>query len=507
MHAPLVRTVHFGQPRREGRAALWLFVALAAAGLTTPTTRAAKAAERPNFVVILADDLGWGDLACYESAKIKTPNLDRLAQQGTRFTDHYAGAPNCSPSRTGLMTGRTPFRVGVYNWIPEPSPMHLRASEVTVATLLKRAGYATCHVGKWHLNGLFNSNQQPQPSDHGFEHWFSTQNNAIPSHHAPRNFVRDGQPVGPLEGYSSTIIVDEATRWLDGRDTSKPFFLYVCFHSPHEPIATAQEYLDMYADESDPRAAELYGNVTQLDHEAGRLLDHLDKLGLRDSTCVLFTSDNGPAITPAHPFGSAGHFRDKKGSVWEGGIREPMIVRWPGHVPVGQVSDQPMCHTDLLPTVCDIVGIEAPTDRRIDGESVLPALLGQDDWRRAKPIFWEFDRATGGPKVALRDGDWKLLGWLDEAEMPPANAGGARERDRNTGAKLTRFELFNLKDDPGETTDRAANEPARLADMTAAMTRLFDEIRAEGPVWPVDRSPAPKKKKAGGNKKAKAAAK
>src|SRR4051794_9155748 len=156
-------------------------------------TGTAAAADRPNIVLVLADDLGYGDLHCYGEKNIQTPNLDRFASEGLRLTNCYAGHPNCSPSRTALLTGRTPTRAGVRNWIPEDSPMHLRPSEITNASLLKKAGYATCHVGKWHLNGAFNKPTQPQPVDHGFEHWYSTQNNAIPSHHNPNNFVRNGK--------------------------------------------------------------------------------------------------------------------------------------------------------------------------------------------------------------------------------------------------------------------------------------------------------------------------
>ncbi len=172
-------------------------------GAVLAVAPAAAETARPNIVLVLADDLGYGDLACYGAKDVQTPNLDRFAAEGLRLTSCYAGHANCSPSRTALMTGRTPTRVGVRNWIPQDSPVHLRRSEITIATLLKRAGYATCHVGKWHLNGEFNKPTQPQPGDHGFDHWFSTQNNAVPNHRNPDNFVRNGKPVGKLEGYSA----------------------------------------------------------------------------------------------------------------------------------------------------------------------------------------------------------------------------------------------------------------------------------------------------------------
>ena len=175
--------------------------------------------SRPNFVVILCDDLGYGDLACYGHPHIKTPHLDKLATQGMRLTSCYAAAPVCSPSRAGMLTGRTPNRSGVYNWIPGNHVMHLRKDEVTVAAMLKNSGYDTAHVGKWHCNGKFNSPAQPQPGDHGFNHWFATQNNAAPSHKNPRNFVRNGKSVGPMEGYACQLVVDEGVDWLrNGRD-------------------------------------------------------------------------------------------------------------------------------------------------------------------------------------------------------------------------------------------------------------------------------------------------
>ena len=204
----------------------WLLSCLLLTG--THSVAAAEPDRRPNIVVVLADDLGYGDLACYGHQRIKSPRIDRFATEGLLFSDCYAAAANCSPSRTGLMTGRTPYRVGIHNWIPMFSPMHVGRDEVTVAQLLQQSGYQTCHVGKWHLNGQFNLPSQPQPSDHGFDHWFATQNNALPTHHNPTNFVRNGSAVGRLKGYSAQIVAGEAIHWLGQRDSSRPFFLFVC---------------------------------------------------------------------------------------------------------------------------------------------------------------------------------------------------------------------------------------------------------------------------------------
>ena len=450
---------------------------VAAAGTGLAATRP------PNILIVLADDLGYGDLACYGHSVVRTPFLDRFAEEGVRFTDCYSGAPNCSPARTALMTGRTPTRVGVHNWIPMMSPMHVRSSEITVATLLRDAGYQTCHVGKWHLNGMFNLPGQPQPSDHGFDHWFSTQNNALPNHKDPYNFVRNGIPVGPLKGYAGHIVADEAIRWLrENRDSEKPFFQFVCLHEPHEPIASAARFTDLYPSD-DPSYSAHHGNVTQMDDAFGRLMSAVDEMGLREDTLVFFTSDNGPAITSIHPHGSAGPLRNKKGSVFEGGIRVPGILRWPGHTTAGKVSDEPICGVDWLPTLCEVAGTNAPSDRALDGASILPVLRA-GAVNRDKPLYWHFNAARGEPKVAMRDGDWKILARLTGPETKPG--GGIRAADQKAlkTAELTGFELYNLRDDIGEKKDLAASEPARLKVIRAKLETMYHEVREESPTWP-----------------------
>ena len=422
---------------------------------------------RPNFVVFLCDDLGYGDLECYGHQAIQTPNLNALADEGVRLTDCYAAAPVCSPARAGLMTGRTPNRCGIYNWIPADSPMHLRASETTVAGLLGAAGYATAVVGKWHLNGKFDSPDQPQPGGHGFDHWFATQNNASPSHRNPDNFVRNGEAVGPLEGYSSAVIVDEGIRWLSARTDDAPFFLFVSFHSPHEPVATSEEFTRMYeATSATPEEAIYYGNVTQMDHEVGRMLATLDDLGLRDDTFVMFTSDNGPETLnryrgAARSYGSPGVLRGMKLHVYEGGIRVPGIVRWPGVTKPGSVVEDAVSGVDLLPTMCAAAGVDAPTDRHLDGADVARALAGEPI-DRAKPLYWQYDAAISKPRVAIRDGDWKLL----------------------ANAELDEFELYNLREDPTERDDALEREPTRAAAMRDALRAMNAEVLAEGPTWP-----------------------
>jgi arylsulfatase A len=451
------------------------------------------AAERPNIVLVLADDLGYGDLHCFGDKEIQSPNLDRFAAEGLRLTSCYAGHPNCSPSRTALMTGRTPTRVGVRNWIPEDSPMHLRQSEITIASLLKRAGYSTCHVGKWHLNGAFNKPSQPQPSDHGFEHWFSTQNNAGPSHRNPDNFVRDGKPAGEQQGYSAHVVADEALRWLKtGRDKAKPFFLYCCFHEPHEPIAADEKYTKLYPSADETYSAH-HGCITQMDDAFGRLMRGLDELGLRDSTFVMFTSDNGPAITPRHPHGSAGPLRNKKGSVYEGGIRVPGMIRWPGKTKAGSTSDEAVCGVDFLPTICDITGLSVPADRKIDGASLVPLISG-GSIRRTTPLYWHFNQAFGGPLVALRNGDWKIVATLDKEAQAGVAITAQTEADFKA-AELKGFELYNLRDDIGEQRDLKGEQAAKFNEMRMLLAAKYHEVRDESPTWPAWTPPSPPGKK------------
>jgi arylsulfatase A len=422
-------------------------------------------AKRPNVVVFLADDLGYGDLACYGHKVIRTPNLDAFAKQGMRFTDFHSASSVCSPSRSAILTGRTPYRNGCFTWIPANSEVHLRKSEITLPSLLKKAGYATCHVGKWHLNGKFNSPDQPQPNDHGYDYWLATQNNAAPSHKDPTNFVRNGKPVGRLEGFSAPLVVDEAIGWLKKeRDAGKPFFLAVWTHEPHLPIESDPKFMALYPDllKSDPDMAQHHGNVTQLDHAFGQLMKTLDELKLTDSTLVIFTSDNGPEGNglKGRTRGSTGGFRGRKRALYEGGIRVPGIVRWPGVVKPGSESDQPLVGSDIFATMLDVVGVPAPADRVIDGVSFRPALTGQPIERKV-PLYWRYHAAIEPMKVAMREGDWKILADL----------------------KLENFELYNLRGDPQEKTDLSAKESARLEAMKKKLIQLHQEIEKEGPDW------------------------
>ena len=441
------------------------------------------AAQRPNILLVLCDDLGYGDLACFGHSRIQSPHLDRFAQQGVKLTSCYAAAPNCSPSRTGLMTGRTPTRVGVLNWIPFHSPMHVRRSEITVATLLRNAGYQTCHVGKWHLNGEFNHPSQPQPWDHGFNYWFSTQNNALPNHRDPVNFVRNGRDVGPLKGYAADLVADEAIDWLRRhRNEQEPFFLFMCFHEPHEPIASAKQYTDLYPSD-DPSLSAHHGNVTQMDAAFGRVMQAIDQSDLRDDTLVIFTSDNGPAITRMHPHGSSGPLRAKKGHLYEGGIRVPGIIRWPGVIEAGTESDQAVSGVDILPTLCELAGVTPPDDRILDGTSIVPLFTGKPI-KRKQPLYWQFIRANDEIKVAIREGDWKLAARLSTPSLGGSGSLEAAEMKALKTADLTGFELYHLAKDVTEQNEVSAENPDVFQRLQSRMIEMHRQVSDEAPTWP-----------------------
>lgn len=435
----------------------------------------ALAVEKPNVIVFLTDDQGWGDLGCYGHSRIKSPNLDRFATEGLRLTQCYAGCSVCSPSRSAILTGRTPYRNGVWRWIPSGSQYHLRTSEITIAEILKERGYDTCHVGKWHLNGKFNSDEQPQPNDHGYDHWLATQNNAAPNHMNPTNYVRNGEAVGRMEGPSSMICAEEATRWLESRkDSGNPFFLTVWTHEPHLPIESAEKYMEPYADIDDEGIRQHHGNITQLDAAFGKLMATVDAMGYRDKTLVIFTSDNGPEGNgiKGRTRGSTGGLRGRKRHSHEGGIRVPGIVRWPGHVKPNTESGTPVIGSDIFATICEIVDAPLPTDRTIDGASMLP-VFDNKPIEREQPLYWRNHLAPEDTKVAMRVGEWKILASSD----------------------LTKFELYNIQDDWQETNDLQAKHPDKFEELKQKLIAHDAAVLKEGPDWWKDDKPRKKKPK------------
>ncbi len=437
-------------------------------------------ATKPNFIIILADDLGYGDIGTYGNTVIKTPHLDHLASQGLRLTDFYASAPMCSPSRAGLLTGRVPYRYGVFDWIPPDHEMHLPSSETTIATLLKTVGYATAVHGKWHLNGIFNSSEQPQPDDQGFDYWFAVQYSQ--PHLDPKGFVRNGVPVETV-GYAAQIVADDAISWLqDISSTDKPFFQFVNFLEPHEPIMSPPEIVAEYAEHG--IKAEYYANVTNLDDAIGRILQAVDELGLADNTFVLFTSDNGPAqYTPDGYFnkshGSAAPLKGYKRHMFEGGIRVPAIIRWPDHARAGATSSVPLSNVDLLPTLAAIAGAAVPDDRIIDGSDMTPVFSGQSV-DRSVPLHWHFYDPWGGPQSLIRQGDWMLGATWDVGDFHPLKAYyDPAEAVIIQGSKLADFEMYNLAEDIHQDTNLVEENPEQFNAMKVELTRLHAEVMQE----------------------------
>lgn len=463
----------------------------------------------PSILLFLSDDLGYGDLACYGHPFNRTPNIDRLAQEGCRFTDAHSASSICSPARGALLTGRHPYRLGIYYLVERD--VHLRRQEVSVASLLRSRGYDTCFVGKWHVSRLgANALGQPSPGDFGFDHWFATEHNAFEGPQNPQFFIRNGAGVGQTDGWYCDLIVKEALAWLDNRrDKTRPFFIYACSHEPHTPVAPPPQYARLYdtpevtrleksilyggvprpdKDLSEHRK-HYYGTVTQLDAAVGRLVDGATKAA--ESLAVFFTSDNGPEY-PVNwtesrgkwddplrdvSHGTPGPLRGMKRYTYEGGHRVPLIVRWPGPVAPGTLSDELVNGTDYLPTLCELAGARVPTDRVIDGTSITAAFDGRKVERRI-PACWTFPVPyTFMPTVTLRDGHYVIAGWFPS--KPPEQLW----IDFIKTARFERYELYNLRADLAQSENLALREPARLARLKALLEDVWSGIRKEAPVW------------------------
>jgi arylsulfatase len=491
---------------------------MSAAALSHPRVLSGAARVRqsggstaPSFLFFLSDDLGYGDLGCYGHPFNLTPRLDRLAKEGCRFTDAHAASSICSPSRAALLTGRQPYRLGIYYLVE--ADVHLRRSEITIASLLKQRGYDTCFVGKWHVTRIGDRNQgQPSPGDFGFDHWFATEHNAFEGPQNPTEFIRNGKAVGKVDGWYCDVIVREALEWLRHRpNPGRPFFIHACSHEPHTPLAPPESFAAMYdrpevgrlekhlphggvprpdRDLSD-EGRHYYGTVTQLDAAVERLLDGIEATGQDRNLLTFFTSDNGPEY-PVNwmesrdewedplrdrSFGTPGELRGMKRSTYEGGHRVPLIVRWPGHIRPGSISDALINGTDVLPTLCELAGARVPTDRVIDGASFAGALAGRPVARRI-PAVWTFPIPyTFMPPLAMREDNYVLAAWFapkDRAE---------KWIDYIKRAKPVDYELYDVRADPGQTVNLVSREPERLQRMAAELDTTWRGIQAEAPVW------------------------
>lgn len=432
---------------------------------------AAAHAASPNVVLIYSDDLGYGDLGCYGHPVIKTPHLDALAAEGMRFTQYYAPSALCSPSRAALLTGRTPYRTGIKSWIPDGSGIYLHQSEVTIATLLKRAGYATALVGKWHLSSDLGDPAQPQPSDHGFDYAYGHNAFQIPTNRNPTNIYRNGRKLPEQKGYTAQLYADEAIRWLEERSAKhERFFLLLATAEPHTSFENPPEFNARYSAYSKGKVVpipnggtdipeallvsrgpgEYYANVTYLDDQLGRVLATLDRLGHREDTLVIFASDNGPVTShwekwyEVNAHGDTGGLRGRKSHLYEGGIRVPAIVRLPGVVRPGSVTNAPVIGMDLFSTIATLCGVPLPTDRALDGVDVSAILRGGNGMAE-RSFYWALPNLDG-KEYAYRRGDWKII----------------------LNTKLEPVELYDLSRDPLELNDRLKTEPARTQSLTAA---------------------------------------
>jgi len=454
---------------------------------------------KPNIVIFLADDLGYNDISSYrndhanlteQQPTCQTPFVDRLAAEGMRFTSFYAGAAVCSPSRAALMTGRNTTRVGIYNWIPENCPMHLREEEATLAEILKAEGYQTGHFGKWHLTSK--NMEQPIPNDQGFNYSFFAYNNAQPSHHNPNNYYQNGEPVGELEGYACQLLADEAINWLQAVDQDYPFYLNVWFNEPHEKLAAPDSLTSRHA--YNPK---YYGAIENMDYAIGRILNFLEEKGLSKNTLIIFTSDNGSQV--AH---SNDPLRGRKAFNYEGGIRVPFIIKYESIIPKGVVNKITGSFTDILPTLCDFTGASLPDNRELDGISLAGILKGDStEVERKDPIF--FFRYFHDPICMLREGDWCLLGYhklipftetLDTRKLaklkpdegqPTWSQWGFQENHMTFLDTLLPkyFELYDLKSDLAQKYDLASEYPDRVTKMKTQMLQIRAEMIEEGGNW------------------------
>ena len=396
------------------------------------------AQEKPNIIIMMADDLGYGDVGCFGNKIIETPNIDQLASDGVKFTQFYAGHPTCSPSRAGMMAGRTPFRNGVYTYIPGKSCVHLRDEQVTLAEICKKQGYDTGFFGKWGLIGDMEDKSQPSPNDQGFDYWLATHNNAKPSHKNPTNFYRNGKAEGEIKGYSSQIVVDNAMEWLNSRkDKSKPFLLVLWFHEPHRTLAQPESFTKKYEKYGED-AGEYYANINHMDFQIGRMMNYLNEKKLDNNSWITFTSDNGPKNMDGR---STNGLRGRKGSLYEGGYKVPTAMYWKGKLEGGKTINEPLASFDFVPTFYDLFGMEPMSQDQLDGVSMLPVIEGEKLNREDPPVWMAVKH------MAIRNGDWKVYAYFED--YTPGTSFQSYLKTR----KIEKYELYNLIDDPNETKD------------------------------------------------------
>ncbi len=441
----------------------------------------------PNVLLILADDMGYGDLGLVNRGLSRTPALDRLAGESLRLTQAYSASCVCAPARAGLMTGRYPHRTGCLSLNDLHGLNHLASREATAGDLFRGAGYRTGLVGKWHLGETADCH----PNRRGFDEFFGFQDGA--TDYWKWELDRNGSPV-PADGRYLTDVLSQAAVDFLRRRPADPFFLYLAYYTPHRPLQAPQDVLARHLARSDltPGQAHVYAMIEVMDRGIGQVLETLDELGLADNTIVLFSSDNGPdpvrdgELSPQRfNCGLSG----SKYHVHEGGIRIPMLFRWPAGLPAGVNDHNLVQFIDVLPTLAAACGVPVPRGRRLDGEDRLPALRG--DLGRVDPVrFWQWNRYTPvrACNAAMRDGPWKLVrpalaGFRDlvAEDHERLHAGGSARR-AVTPPPVQQLgepgepELYDIHEDPEERRNLAGEQPGRLRAMEGALDGWFDDV-------------------------------
>ena len=440
-----------------------------------------EGARLPNIVIMFADDQGYGDLGVYGAQGYETPNLDRMAAEGARFTDFYVSSPVCSASRAALLTGCYHGRVGMHGAIGPSSPIGLNHDETTIAELLKQLGYATAIFGKWHLGRPDNM----LPTNHGFDEYLGLpySNDMWPYHpgvrHLPLEKRLEKWPDLPLiknekvidekvtpeeQRNLTTLYTENAVRFIE-ENHHHPFFLYVPQSMPHVPLYVSDKFQGKTGDGT-------YGDViAEIDWSMGQILDTLKKNQIDDNTLVIYTSDNGPWLSYGSHAGSAGPLREGKGTCWEGGIRVPFVARWPGRIPAGLVVSEPAATIDLLPTIAAITNAPLP-NHKIDGENIWPLLAGEKD--ATSPHQALFFYYKNNELQGMRSGKWKLI-FPHTYRTLSGKDGGKNGLPVDYDAATADLELYDLHNDLGETRNVADDYP----EIVAKLSRMADEMRAD----------------------------
>jgi len=427
----------------------------------------------PNVVIIFVDDMGYGDLSCYGARGYQTPNLDRMAAQGMKFTDFYVGQAVCSASRAALLTGCYPVRVGILGALSPESKVGISDREILLPQLLKKQGYATALYGKWHLG----DSPQFLPTRHGFDEYFGLpySNDMMPKPRQPNYpqlpLIEQKKVVqrNPDQSQLTTWYTEHAVSFI-ARHKNAPFFLEVAHNMPHVPLHVSSKF-------AGKTQRGLYGDVIEeIDWSVGQILGAIREAGLDDNTLVIFTSDNGPWLLYGDHAGSAGPLREGKATSFDGGVRECCIMRWPGRIPAGRVCREMAWSMDVLPTVAKLCGTSAPADRIIDGRDVWPLISGQAGAKTPHEAYYVY---WGRELQAIRSGNWKLHLPHDYVHPDPPGHGG--KPGKYATLKIGEA-LYDLESDPGETKDVAAQHPdvvKRLEAIAAAAVEDLGDSRSK----------------------------